>query len=93
VDRGEWQGVLAMRPVPVEAAPEGAVVSNGTYVSLRRIHALRVQRHLPGYSRYDTTRPHFPCPGAHTHVYTHEYNQNPQTCQCFMKKTEKVICD
>jgi RHS repeat-associated protein len=47
----------------------------------------------PGYSRYDTGHPHFPCPGAHTHVYSYEYNQNPETCQCFLKRSEEVICE
>ncbi len=47
----------------------------------------------PGYSRQDTTHPHYPCPGAYTHVYTYEYNQNPQTCQCYLKKNEEVICN
>ena len=28
----------------------------------------------PGYSRTDTTHPHFPCPGAHTHVYEYQYD-------------------
>ena len=47
----------------------------------------------PGYSRYDTSHTHFPCPGGHTHVYTYEYNQNPDTCECFLKLVEDVECD
>src|SRR5579871_4527343 len=29
------------------------------------------------------SRPHYPCPGSHTHVYRYESNQNPRTCECF----------
>jgi RHS repeat-associated protein len=46
----------------------------------------------PGHSRTDTTHPHWPCPGAHVHHISFEYNQNPDTCECFLKKVETVEC-
>ena len=47
----------------------------------------------PGFSRTDTTHSHWPCPGAHTHVYNIESHQNPQTCECFEKRVEvELIC-
>ena len=30
---------------------------------------------------------HWPCAGTHTHHYTPTYNQNPVTCECFLKDT------
>ena len=39
------------------------------------------------------SRPHWPCPGTHTHVYDNVSNQNPKTCQCFCNEKEiNVIC-
>jgi YD repeat-containing protein len=42
-------------------------------------------------SRTDTTQAHWPCEGAHTHYYSYEYNQNPITCQCFLKQIETHV--
>jgi len=48
------------------------------------------------YTRTDLvppSRPHYPCPGDHTHYYEPKYNQNPVTCECFLDPNEvKVIC-
>ena len=48
------------------------------------------------YSRLDKVPPsakHFPCPCDHEHFYVPEYNQNPKTCECFLKNKEvAVIC-
>jgi RHS repeat-associated protein len=39
------------------------------------------------------SRPHFPCPGNHMHIYSMETNQTPYPdCKCFYKQTEQVIC-
>ena len=38
------------------------------------------------------SRPHGDCPGDHIHIITYEYNQNPKTCQCFLRSRERVIC-
>jgi hypothetical protein len=40
----------------------------------------------PPESRTDTSHDHYPCPGARTHYYEYLYNQNPTTCECFLKK-------
>jgi RHS repeat-associated protein len=37
----------------------------------------------PRIDRVPPSRPHWPCPGDHWHYYV--YNQNPVTCQCFLK--------
>jgi Domain of unknown function (DUF4157) len=36
----------------------------------------------PQIDRVPPSTPHFPCPGDHWHYQV--YNQNPQTCQCFL---------
>lgn len=40
------------------------------------------------------SRPHWPCPGTHTHVYVNESNQALYpNCKCFCNKKEiEVIC-
>lgn len=38
------------------------------------------------------SRPHWPCPGTHTHVFTYIVRQNPITCQCFNNLEEDVVC-
>jgi RHS repeat-associated protein len=38
------------------------------------------------------SKPHFPCPGNHTHTYSWKQNQNPITCQCFNDVVENVTC-
>ncbi|MFO0606354.1 MAG: DUF4157 domain-containing protein [Polyangiales bacterium] len=41
----------------------------------------------PDIHRVPPHEPHFPCPADHYHWF--RYNQNPQTCQCFLqRKTE-----
>jgi hypothetical protein len=46
----------------------------------------------PPTSRVDTSHPHYPCPGAHRHNFTYEYNQDPKTCQCFLRTRETIDC-
>ncbi len=43
----------------------------------------------PRIDRVPPSRPHWPCPGDHVHIF--EMNQNPETCQCFPREKE-VIC-
>src|SRR4051812_48750432 len=43
----------------------------------------------PRVDRVPPSRPHWPCPGDHMHVF--EMNQNPVTCVCYPKEKE-VIC-
>jgi hypothetical protein len=43
----------------------------------------------PRIDRVPPSRPHWPCPGDHMHVF--EMNQNPITCQCFPRESE-VVC-
>jgi len=38
--------------------------------------------------RIDENHAHYPCPGAHVHYYVWE--QNPRTCQCFVK--DRLAC-
>ncbi len=45
----------------------------------------------PNASRRDTDHKHWPCKGDHTHYYRYEYNQNPKTCQCFLKEIETHV--
>lgn len=44
---------------------------------------------LPRIDRVPPSRPHWPCPGDHMHVF--EMNQNPTTCACFPREKE-VVC-
>lgn len=46
----------------------------------------------PRTDQVPPSRPHFPCPGDHTHVYRMVSRQNPRTCQCFCNQEEEVIC-
>lgn len=39
-------------------------------------------------SRVDSDHTHYPCPGEHVHYWVWE--QNPSTCQCFMK--DRLAC-
>lgn len=43
----------------------------------------------PRIDRVPPSRPHFPCPGDHRHVFV--YDQNPVTCQCFLRE-KSVEC-
>lgn len=43
----------------------------------------------PEIHRVPPSRRHFPCPGDHAHTF--RYNQNPKTCECFLRKGP-VIC-
>ncbi len=47
---------------------------------------------LPRVDRVPPSKPHFPCPGDHLHVYWWETRQDPVTCQCFNNKMEFVKC-
>lgn len=38
----------------------------------------------PRVDRVPPSRPHFPCAGDHWHYYV--YNQNPTTCECFLRQ-------
>ena len=43
----------------------------------------------PRIDRVPPSRPHWPCPKDHMHVFV--MNQNPVTCQCFPAE-DQVIC-
>ena len=43
----------------------------------------------PDLHRVPPSKPHYPCPGDHSHTYV--MNQNPTTCQCF-ERPGPVIC-
>jgi hypothetical protein len=43
-------------------------------------------------SQLHTTHSHYPCPGAHIHHKAFTYDQNPQTCKCFLRKMERIEC-
>lgn len=44
----------------------------------------------PEIDRVPPSRPHFPCPGDHWHYFV--YNQNPITCQCFLRRMFGGCC-
>jgi RHS repeat-associated protein len=43
----------------------------------------------PRLDKVPPSRPHYPCPGDHLHTFV--VNQNPKTCQCYVK-AGPVIC-
>lgn len=43
----------------------------------------------PRIDRVPPSKRHFPCPGDHAHTF--RYNQNPETCECFLQKGP-IIC-
>ena len=47
----------------------------------------------PRTDRVPPSRPHYPCPGDHTHFFNYVQNQDPTTCKCFCNIKEEVICN